>query len=108
MGRFVCLVCLLRLARVGRAQDKQAKAGLDPNPEAVLFDSRLLQAFRSLQGETGTQAGELARKYLSSGNAMGIEAPHKIRVAVNTRVARLLGLRLAQKGGSESGIVVLE
>ena len=39
---------------------------------------------------------------------MGIEAPRKIRVAANTRVARLLGLRLAQKGGPESGIVVLE
>jgi putative ABC transport system substrate-binding protein len=58
--------------------------------------------------ETGAQAGELARKYLSGGNAMGVEAPRKIRVAANTRVARLLGLRLAQKGGPESGIVVLE
>lgn len=58
--------------------------------------------------EAGAQAGELARKYLAAGNAMGIEAPRKIRVAANTRVARLLGLRLAQKGGPESGIVVLE
>ena len=56
----------------------------------------------------GTQAGELARKYLSGGNAMGVEAPQKIRVAANTRVARLLVLRLAQKGGPDSGIVVLE
>ena len=58
--------------------------------------------------EIGAQAAELARKYVSGNSAMGIEAPHKIRVAANTRVARLLGLRLAQRGGPESGIVVLE
>ena len=58
--------------------------------------------------EIGAQAGDLARKYLSGNSAMGIEAPRRIRVAANTRVARLLGLRLAQKGGPESGIVVLE
>jgi ABC-type uncharacterized transport system substrate-binding protein len=58
--------------------------------------------------ETGLQAGELARKYLLSGSAIGIEAPRKIRVAANTRVARLLGLRLAQKTGPASGVVVLE
>jgi putative ABC transport system substrate-binding protein len=58
--------------------------------------------------EIGAQAGELARKYLSGSSALGIEAPHKIRIAANTRVARLLGLRIAQNGGRETGIVVLE
>jgi putative tryptophan/tyrosine transport system substrate-binding protein len=58
--------------------------------------------------EIGTQAGELARKYLSGNGAMGIEGPHKIRIAANTRVARLLGLRLTAKGEMDSGIVVIE
>jgi putative ABC transport system substrate-binding protein len=58
--------------------------------------------------ETGAQAGELARKYLSGSSALGIEGPRKIRIAANTRVARLLGLRLTPKGGTESGIVVIE
>jgi len=56
--------------------------------------------------EAGSQAGEQARKYLAGG-ALGTEAPRKVRVAANTRVARLLGLRLAQKG-PEPGVVVLE
>jgi len=58
--------------------------------------------------ETGIQAGELARKYLAGAAALSIESPRKIRVAANQHVARLLGLRLTQKSGSDSGIVVLE
>ena len=58
--------------------------------------------------ETGIQAGELARKYLAGVAALSIEAPRKIRVAANQHVARLLGMRLTQKSGLDSGIVVLE
>lgn len=58
--------------------------------------------------DAGVQAGELARKYLAGAGAMEIEWPRKFRVAANQRVARLLGLRLAQKGGTDSGVVVIE
>jgi len=58
--------------------------------------------------EMGAQAGEQARRYLAGGGALAIEPPRKIRVAANTRVARLLGLRLAQNAEPESGILVLQ
>jgi putative ABC transport system substrate-binding protein len=58
--------------------------------------------------EAGVQAGELAQKYLAGPIAGVIEGPRKIRLAVNPRVARLLGLRLAPNAGSDSGIVVIE
>jgi ABC-type uncharacterized transport system substrate-binding protein len=58
--------------------------------------------------EMGAQAGELARKYLSGASPAGIEGPRRIRVAANARVARLLGIRLAQRDGSDTGIVVIE
>lgn len=58
--------------------------------------------------EAGVQAGEMARKYMASGGAIGMESPRKVRVAANASVARLLGLRLAARAVGESGIVVLE
>ncbi len=58
--------------------------------------------------EVGVQAGALARKYLASATAAVVETPRKVRVAANTRVARLLGLRIFQKDAGESGIVVIE
>lgn len=58
--------------------------------------------------EMGAQAGELAHKFLSGGNPAAVESAHKIRVGVNLRVARLLGLRLPPRGADEAGIVVLE
>ena len=58
--------------------------------------------------EMGMQTGEMARKYLAAAGPIGIETPRKIRVAANTRGARLLGLRLAQKAEPELGIVVLQ
>ena len=56
----------------------------------------------------GAQTGELARKYLAGANAAITEVPAKLRIVANPRVVRLLGLRLAQKGAEQSGLVVLE
>ncbi len=57
--------------------------------------------------EMGAQTGDLARKFLSGASTAGQEGPRKIRVAVNARVARLLGIRLPQRG-VELGVVVME
>lgn len=58
--------------------------------------------------EVGLQAGELARKYLTGSSVEPVVSPRKLRVAANMRVARLLGLRIAEKGASDSGIAVIE
>lgn len=58
--------------------------------------------------DVGTQAGELAKKFLSNGALAGSEGPRKLKVAANPRVARLLGLRLPSRNSSESGVVVIE
>ena len=58
--------------------------------------------------EMGAQTGELAHKFLSGANPAAMEGAHKIRVGVNLRVARLLGLRLPSGGADGAGIVVLE
>ncbi len=58
--------------------------------------------------EMGVQTGEMAHKFLSGANSAAMEGARKIRVGVNLRVARLLGLRLPQRGADEAGIVVLE
>jgi putative tryptophan/tyrosine transport system substrate-binding protein len=58
--------------------------------------------------DVGSQAGELARKYLAGAGLPENESPRKLKVAANPRVARLLGLRIAVRNKSESGIVVIE
>ncbi|HLK17629.1 MAG TPA: ABC transporter substrate binding protein [Bryobacteraceae bacterium] len=58
--------------------------------------------------DVGAQAGELAKKFLSSGAIVASEGPRKLKVAANPRVARLLGLRLPGRNGSDSGVVVIE
>jgi ABC-type uncharacterized transport system substrate-binding protein len=58
--------------------------------------------------EAGVQTGEMARRYLAGGGFGPVETPRKVKIAANLRVARLLGLRLAQKDGPVPGIVVLE
>jgi putative ABC transport system substrate-binding protein len=58
--------------------------------------------------EVGSQAGELARKYLAGASLPANESPRKLKVAANPRVARLLGLRIPGRNDSESGIVVIE
>jgi ABC-type uncharacterized transport system substrate-binding protein len=58
--------------------------------------------------EAGLQAGTLARQYLAGGAPGAVEAPRKVRVAANMRVARLLGLRIVQNDAGEQGIVVIE
>jgi ABC-type uncharacterized transport system substrate-binding protein len=58
--------------------------------------------------EVGSQAGELARKYLAGASLPPSESPRKVKVAANPRVARLLGLRVPGRSGGESGIVVIE
>jgi len=59
-------------------------------------------------GEVGFQTGELARKYLAGAPTGESEYPKKTNVAVNARVARLLGLRLSAWPGTNPGIVVVE
>lgn len=58
--------------------------------------------------DVGLQAGEMARKYLAGGPLGPPETPRKVKVAANTRIARLLGVRLSSKGEPASGILVLE
>lgn len=58
--------------------------------------------------EVGVQTGEMAKSYLAGIAIPPIETPRKIRVAANTRVARLLGVHVTPKVDTESGIVVLE
>jgi len=59
--------------------------------------------------ELGVQTGELARRFLAGADGSApIESPRKTRVAVNERVARLLGLRGAERKGAASGILVIE
>jgi hypothetical protein len=58
--------------------------------------------------EVGSQAAELARKFLEGGPLPDREGPRKLKLAVNPRVARLLGVRLATKRETDSGIVVIE
>lgn len=59
--------------------------------------------------ELGVQTAEMARRFLSgSGNGVGIEWPHKVRVAVNERVIRLLGLRVAKSSAVTPALVVVE
>jgi putative tryptophan/tyrosine transport system substrate-binding protein len=58
--------------------------------------------------DVGSEAGELAKKYLTSGGLSTSEGPRKLKVATNPRVARLLGLRIPGRSNSESGVVVIE
>jgi putative tryptophan/tyrosine transport system substrate-binding protein len=58
--------------------------------------------------DVGTEAGELARNYLSGASLPANARPRKLKVAANPRVARLLGLRIPGKMDSEAGIVVIE
>jgi putative ABC transport system substrate-binding protein len=58
--------------------------------------------------DVGSEAGELAKKYLTSGGLSASEGPRKLKVAANPRVARLLGLRIPGRNNSESGVVVIE
>jgi len=58
--------------------------------------------------DIGSQAGELARKYLAGAGLPANDGPRKLKVATNPRVARLLGLRVAASNHSDSGIVVIE
>lgn len=52
MGRFVHLVCICGLLRVGLAQNTPANAGLEPKPEAVLFDALPTVEAASLHTQT--------------------------------------------------------
>lgn len=56
--------------------------------------------------EVGLQTGEAARKYLAGASLPAEERPHKVIVAVNPRVARLLGIRIRSDGAP--GIMVIE
>lgn len=59
--------------------------------------------------EIGVQTAEMARRLLAgSEGGVSIEGPRKVRLALNQRVTRLLGLRVAQKNIAASGIVVIE
>jgi len=58
--------------------------------------------------EVGVQTGELARKYLSGTPSGENQYPKKTRMAVNARVARLLGLRLPAGAEKNPGMVVVE
>jgi ABC-type uncharacterized transport system substrate-binding protein len=58
--------------------------------------------------QVGVQVAELARSYLAGSSPAAVEGPRKTRVAANTRVARLLGIRVSPKGAGESSIVVIE
>ncbi len=68
--------------------------------------------------ELGVQTGELARRVLAAsetdsgspqpGTITSVESPRRTRVALNQRVARLLGLRSAANNGANSEIVVIE
>jgi putative tryptophan/tyrosine transport system substrate-binding protein len=59
--------------------------------------------------ELGVQTGEMARRFLSgSDGSVSMESPRKTRLALNQRVARLLGLRAAEKNVAASGIAVIE
>jgi ABC-type uncharacterized transport system substrate-binding protein len=58
--------------------------------------------------QVGVQVAELARSYLAGSSPAAVEGPRKTRVAANTRVARLLGIRMSPKGPDESSIVVIE
>jgi putative ABC transport system substrate-binding protein len=67
--------------------------------------------------ELGVQTGEMARRFLDASDGStppttspttSIESPRKTRVALNQRVARLLGLRGAEKNAMASGIVEIE
>jgi hypothetical protein len=58
--------------------------------------------------EVGVQAGEAARRFLEGSSLPANEGPRKVKVAINPRVARLMGIRLAPKKDLDSGIVVIE
>ena len=59
--------------------------------------------------ELGVQTGEMARRFLAGSPVhSSMESPRKIRVALNERVARLLGLRIAEQNITAPGAVVIE
>ena len=58
--------------------------------------------------EVGSQAGELAHKYLAGTNVTANEGPRKLKVAANAHVARLLGLRPIRGSEPAAGFVVVE
>ncbi len=57
--------------------------------------------------ELGVQTGDMARRFLAGGDG-SVESPRKTRVALNQRVARLLGLRGMEKNSAAAGILVIE
>jgi len=56
--------------------------------------------------DVGLQTGEAAKRYLSGGNLPSSETPRKTKLAINSRVARLLGIRV--EAPASAGIVVIE
>ncbi len=58
--------------------------------------------------EVGRQTGELSRGYLATGGFPAQENPRKVKLAVNPRVAKLLGLRLPAWNTAGAAMVVVE
>ena len=89
------------------------RASLENNLPVAGFSANFVQSGAAAGAypdyrEMGLQTGDLVLKFLRGASFAPVESPQKIRVAVNARVARLLGIRLPQRAVAEAGIVVME